>query len=206
MRVLIADDHPLYREAAALQVRRLYPYADVGEVSSLPELRQTASQSDASYDLVLLDYHMPGMSPEALAALVGELSATPLAVISGTAANAEIRAAVHAGVRGFIPKTSSPDHFAHALQILLAGGSSIPAEIFLDQPANDVTEPWLAQMSERERDVLRGVSQGQSNKEIGRQMGLAEVTIKLHLRNIFRKMDVRSRSEAAVKAVKAGFR
>jgi len=159
----------------------------------------------ASYDLVLLDYHMPGMSPEALAALVGELSATPLAVISGTAANAEIRAAVHAGVRGFIPKTSSPDHFAHALQILLAGGSSIPAEIFLDQPANDVTEPWLAQMSERERDVLRGVSQGQSNKEIGRQMGLAEVTIKLHLRNIFRKMDVRSRSEAAVKAVKAGF-
>ena len=205
MRVLIADDHPLYREAAALQVRRLYPHADVGEVSSLPELRQTASQSDASYDLILLDYHMPGMSPKALADLVGELTATPLAVISGTAANAEIRAAVHAGVRGFIPKTSSPEHFAHALQILLAGGSSVPAEIFLDQPANDVTEPWLAQMSERERDVLRGVSQGQSNKEIGRQMGLAEVTVKLHLRNIFRKMDVKSRSEAAVKAVKAGF-
>ena len=132
MRVLIADDHPLYREAAALQVRRLYPDALVGEVSSLLELRQTLSGNEGSYDLILLDYHMPGMSLEALAQLAGEFTTTPLALISGTAVNAEIRAAVRAGIRGFIPKTSSPEHFAHALQILLAGGSSVPAEIFLD--------------------------------------------------------------------------
>ena len=206
MRVLIADDHPLYREAAALQVRRLYPDALVGEVSSLPELRRTTSGNEGSYDLILLDYHMPGMSLDALTQLVGELTATPLALISGTAANAEIRAAVLAGIRGFIPKTSSPEHFAHALQILLAGGSSVPAEVFLDKPAaNGVTEPWRAQMSEREQDVLRGVVQGSSNKEIARRMQLAEVTIKLHLRNVFRKMGVKSRAEAAVKAVKAGF-
>ena len=84
MRVLIADDHPLYREAAALQIRRLYPDALVGEVSSLPELRQTTADGGAPYDLILLDYHMPGMSPEALVQLVGEFTATPLAVISGT--------------------------------------------------------------------------------------------------------------------------
>jgi DNA-binding NarL/FixJ family response regulator len=59
-------------------------------------------------------------------------------------------------------------------------------------------------MSDREQEVLRGVAQGQSNKEIGRALGLTEVSIKLHLRNVFRKMDVKSRSEAAVKAVKAG--
>jgi two-component system, NarL family, nitrate/nitrite response regulator NarL len=205
MRVLIADDHPLYREAAALQVRRLFPHASVGQVSSLPELRQTAG-GDGAYDLILLDYHMPGMSPEALAQLVGEFTATPLAVISGTAANADIRAAVHAGVRGFIPKTSSPEHFAHALQILLAGGSSVPAEIFRDKPvANDFIEPWLAQMSAREQEVLKGVALGRSNKEIARELTLAEVTVKLHLRNIFRKMGVKSRAEAAVTAVKAGF-
>src|SRR6185312_3774889 len=206
MKILIADDHPLYREAAALQVRRLYPAAVIAEVSSFPELNTTTSTDDVSYDLVLLDYHMPGMSLEALAALARKLETTPLAVVSGTAAHADIRAAIQAGVRGFIPKTSSPEHFAHALQILLAGGSSIPAEIFMDRPvANDLSEPWLAQMSEREREVLRGVAQGLSNKEIARHMELAEVTVKLHLRNIFRKMDVKSRSEAAVKAVKAGF-
>jgi two-component system nitrate/nitrite response regulator NarL len=207
MRVLIADDHPLYREAAALQIRRLYPDALVGEVSSLPELRQSTSGDSGSYDLILLDYHMPGMSPDALIQLVGEFTATPLAVISGTSANADIRAAIHAGLRGFIPKTSSPEHFALALQILLAGGSSVPAEILLDRPSgnNLAAKPWLAKMTERERDVLRGVILGRSNKEIARQMEVAEVTVKLHLRNVFRKMDVKSRAEAAVKAVKAGF-
>ena len=125
---------------------------------------------------------------------------------SGTAASAEIRAALQAGVRGFIPKTSTPEYFAHALQMLLAGGSSVPAEIFLERPAAILTtQPWLAKMTERERDVLKGVILGRSNKEIAREMGLAEVTIKLHLRNIFRRMSVKSRAEAAVKAVKAGF-
>jgi two-component system nitrate/nitrite response regulator NarL len=205
MRVLIADDHPLYREAAALRIRRLYPDALVGEVSSLPELRQTTAQGSAPYDLILLDYHMPGMSSEALVQLVGEFTATPLAVISGTSANADIRAAVHAGLRGFIPKTSSSEHFALALQILLAGGSSVPAEILLDRPSTNTAKPWLAKMTEREQEVLRGVIQGRSNKEIARQMDVAEVTVKLHLRSVFRKMDAKSRAEAAVKAVKAGF-
>jgi two-component system nitrate/nitrite response regulator NarL len=127
----------------------------------------------------------------------------PLAVISGTARNEEVLAAVQAGVRGYIPKTSSAEYFAHALQMLLAGGSSIPTEVLMAQ-APQSSAPWLVQMSAREQDVLKGVVQGQSNKEIGRVLGLAEVTIKLHLRNVFRKMDVKSRSEAAVKAVRAG--
>lgn len=205
MRVLIADDHPLYREAAALRIRRLYPDAMIGEVSSLPELRQTTADGSAPYDLILLDYHMPGMSSAALVQLVGEFTATPLAVISGTSANADIRAAVHAGLRGFIPKTSSSEHFALALQILLAGGSSVPADILLDRTSANGAKPWLAKMTEREQEVLKGVIQGRSNKEIAREMDVAEVTVKLHLRSVFRKMDVKSRAEAAVKAVKAGF-
>jgi len=205
MKVLIADDHPLYREAAALRIRRLYPDALVGEVSSLPELRQTTADGSGPYDLILLDYHMPGMSHDALVQLVGEFTTTPLAVISGTSANADIRAAVHAGLRGFIPKTSSSEHFALALQILLAGGSSVPAEILQDRPSTNAAEPWLAKMTDREQEVLRGVTQGRSDKEIARQMDVAEVTVKLHLRSVFRKMDVKSRAEAAVKAVKSGF-
>jgi two-component system, NarL family, nitrate/nitrite response regulator NarL len=204
MKVLIADDHPLYREAAATQVRRLYREAEVEEVSSLDELRATAARSSGAYGLILVDYFMPGMTSQALADLVTDFPAVPLAVISGTACNADVRAAVQAGVRGFIPKTSTSEYFAHALQMLLAGGSCIPSEILLDKPSAASGEVWLSQMSEREQEVLKGVTLGQSNKEIGRTLGLAEVTIKLHLRNVFRKMDVRSRSEAAVKAVKAG--
>src|SRR5579863_9681317 len=88
MRVLIADDHPLYREAAALQIRRLYREAQVHEVSSLNELR-AATEHAPGFDLILVDYFMPGMSAAALAGLVKEHPSTPLAVISGVAGNSD---------------------------------------------------------------------------------------------------------------------
>lgn len=204
MRVLIADDHPLYREAAALQVRRLYHQAEVDEVAGLPELRAALASPGRPYDLILVDYCMPGMSDEALAELVNDLPDVPVAVVSGAASNDEVLAAVQAGVRGYIPKTSSPGYFAHALQLLLAGGTSIPADVVMATGARTPATTWLEKMSEREQEILRKVALGLSNKEIGRSLGLAEVTIKLHLRNLFRKMNVKSRAEAAVKAVKAG--
>ncbi len=201
MKILIADDHPLYREAVSLQVRRLFPKAEVELAASLAELHAAAARSSEPFQLMLVDYHMPGMSAEALADLIAEFCAVPLAVISGMARPADIRAAVQAGAKAYIPKTSTPEYFAQVLQMLMAGGSSIPADILRDEPAAE-TAGW--ELSTREREVLKGVALGQSNKEIGRDLGLAEVTIKLHLRNLFRKMGVKSRAEAAVMAVKAG--
>jgi len=162
-----------------------------------------AVRSAGDYGLMLVDYYMPGMTSKALAELVTDFPEIPMAVISGTARNADVRAAIQAGVRAYIPKTSSSEYFSHALQMLLAGGSCIPSDILLDQPPTASERAWYSLMSAREQQVLKLVTLGQSNKEIGRVLGLAEVTIKLHLRNIFRKMGVKSRSEAAVKAVKA---
>jgi two-component system nitrate/nitrite response regulator NarL len=90
--------------------------------------------------------------------------------------------------------------------MLLAGGTSVPAEMLL--PASgpaDGSAAWLGALTPRESDVLRAVARGLSNKEIARELDLAEVTIKLHLSAIFRKMGVRSRTEAAMQASKAGF-
>src|SRR5215469_2215474 len=92
MRILIADDHPLYREAAALQIRRLYREAQVQEVASHNELRAALEMSPA-FDLILVDYYMPGMSAGALVGLVKEYPSTPVAVISGMAGNADVVAA-----------------------------------------------------------------------------------------------------------------
>ena len=202
MRVLVADDHPLYREAVGLQVRRIYADAVVRDFPSLESLRG-ALAAEGACDLILVDFHMPGMSEQALAGLIREHPAIPLAVISGTARAADIRAAIKAGARAFIPKTAAPDYFAHTLQILLAGGTSVPADLLFDLLPAGAAE-WLAALSPREREVLQGVSAGKPNKQIGRELGLAEVTVKLHLRNLFRKMGVKTRSEAAVMAVKAG--
>jgi DNA-binding NarL/FixJ family response regulator len=209
MRVLIADDHPLYRDALRLQVQRLFPEAFIVEAASFGEVVQIGNGSSTPFDLFLLDYHMPGMSHEALKQLAAAFPESPIAVVSGTANAADVRAVIQAGARGFIPKTATGTHLLHALQLLLAGGTSVPADfLFGEAPlatpvAAEETAPWVAALTSREREVLRGVMRGLSNKQIGRELDLAEVTVKLHLRTIFRKIGARTRSEAAVLATKA---
>ena len=208
MKILIADDHPLYREALRVQVERQFPDAVIDEVPSFDEARRLAN--GGPYCLFLLDFNMPGMSIAALRALVARLPSVPVAVISGTANPADVKAVVEAGARGFIPKTASGTHLMHALQLIVAGGTSVPAEYLF--PHGAVTSAgdaagahvsWLASLTGRELEVLKGVARGLSNKEIGRELKLAEVTVKLHLRGVFRKIGARSRSEAAVIATRA---
>lgn len=213
MRVLIADDHPLYREALRAQIERLFPDSTVDEVASFDEVMRRGRAPDVAYGLFLVDFHMPGMSANGLRELAQTFPDVPIAVISGTADAADVRTVVQAGVRGFIPKTASGTHLMHALQLLLAGGTSVPAD-FLRAGGSDAGAPsdfvstagapaWLSALTSRESDVLKRVARGLSNKEIGRELGLAEITIKLHMRNVFRKIGARSRSEAAVMATKA---
>ena len=208
MRVLIADDHPLYRDALRLQVQRLFPEAAIVEASSFGEVIEIGQSASSPFDLFLLDYHMPGMSYDALKQLAAAFPESPIAVVSGTANPAEVRAVIQAGARGFIPKTATGTHLLHALQLLLAGGPSVPADFLFaqNQPESkpvEETASWIAALTSREREVLRGVMRGLSNKQFGRELDLAEVTVKLHLRTIFRKIGARTRSEAAVLATKA---
>jgi len=206
MRIIVADDHPLYREAVARQVERLFAQAQVQEVSSLDEARARAGAEPP--DLFIFDYYMPGMSCENLAAMKTDFPAVPILVLSGWASSNDVLAMIQAGARGYLPKTATPEQFAHALQMLLAGGTSIPADILMarkeDGDPNGGAPAWFETLTPRERDVLRATARGLSNKEIGRELNLAEVTIKLHLRAIFRKTGARSRTEAAMLASKAG--
>ena len=204
MRVLVADDHPLYREAVARQIMRLLPEATVEEAASM-EAAMAAAQA-APPSLFVFDYYMPGMSAQAIAQLSEAFVDVPILVLSGGASPQEVQAVLQAGARGFLPKTATPEQFNHTIHMLLAGGTSVPAEMLL--PASGPAEgsaAWLAALTPRESDVLRAVARGLSNKEIARELDLAEVTIKLHLSAIFRKMGVRSRTEAAMQASRAGF-
>jgi len=206
-RILVADDHPLYREAVSAQVRRLYPHAAVDETASLDEALALVEGTNAAFDLFLFDIQMPGMSEAAVRRLVADFPSTPVAVMSGIANTDVIRAHIRAGARGFVPKTATGEHFARAIQLLLAGGTSVPVDILQAPEGRDARNgaaPWLAQLTPRELEVLKATARGLSNKEIGREMNLAEVTVKLHLRSIFRKIGARSRADAAVIATKAG--
>jgi len=216
MRILIADDHPLYREALRARIERLFPEAAVTEFSSFEDVVGLRKKGEAPYELFLLDFHMPGMSLAALKTLAAAYPGVPIAVISGTANAADVRSVIQAGVQGFIPKSATGKHLMHALQMLLEGGTSVPADFLVSGDSGSASTEsggwtvrgspapsWLGLLSKRELDVLKGVARGLSNKEIARELGLAEVTVKLHLRSVFRKIDARSRSEAAVIATKA---
>lgn len=204
MKILVADDHPLYREAVAIQVARIFADVALVEVATMDEVYAAIREPATPFDLFLIDYKMPGMSVAAVAQLTHDVPATPIAIISGSAQPAEIKAAIEAGARGYIPKTATGERLAHALKLILAGGTSVPTELLFEVAPVDGAPAWLALLSHREQDVLRGVARGLSNKEIGRELDLAEVTIKLHLRSVFRKMGARSRADAAVMAAKAG--
>jgi two-component system, NarL family, nitrate/nitrite response regulator NarL len=205
MRVLVADDHPLYRDAAAQQVKRLFSEARVDQVASFDELLALTDLPGSSFTLFLIDYHMPGISVDAIAKLAFRFPNTPIAIVSGTAPRDEVRAVLQAGARGFIPKTATPEHLAHALQLLLAGGTSAPTDTLYAADEADGSVIWQNLLTKRERDVLKGLVRGLSNKEIARELNLAEVTVKLHLRGVFRKIGARSRADAAITAIKAGF-
>lgn len=228
MRILIADDHPLYREAIRGRLERLFPDSDIVEAASLDEAMALAHRADGVFDLFLVDFHMPGMSLQTLPILLEAFPGVPVAVVSGTANASDVRAIIQAGARGFLPKTATGQYMASAIELLLAGGTSVPADLLLDWVTSEGPEPIktdlgfapapraalfpeggaeadrLGQLTVREMEVLKAVARGLSNKEIGRELDLAEVTIKLHLRGVFRKIGARTRSEAAVIATKAG--
>lgn len=203
MRIVVADDHPLYREAASAQIAQLYPGARIDQVGSFDELRLLTAQPTVAFNLFLLDFRMPGMSLSAVTEIVKQYPAVPVAIISGTALRSDVRQILACGARGYIPKTATAEYLEKALKLLLSGAMSVPADALRDE-GNTAAPDWVGLLTPRELEVLKRVVRGLSNKEIGRELDLAEVTIKLHLRNVFRKIGARSRSDAAVMAVKSG--
>src|SRR5258706_11218372 len=113
MRVLVADDHPLYREAVARQITRLLPDATAEEAASMEEALAKANENRPG--LFVFDYYMPGMSPNALAQVAEKFPDVPILVLSGGASSAEVQAILQAGARGFLPKTATPEQFTHTI-------------------------------------------------------------------------------------------
>ena len=203
IRVLIADGHPLYREAVARQIMQFYPTATVTEASSLNQAVALARRNHPG--LFILNYNLPGMSVDVIATVAGEFPSVPILVVADAASAGEIQAVIRAGAQGYVPKTATREQFTRAIHMLLAGGTSVPAQMLLpEDDAGDQPPSWLSLLTRRETDVLRAAMRGLSNKEIARELELAEVTVKFHLSGIFRKMNARSRTEAAMLATRAG--
>lgn len=204
MRLLIADDHALVRDALCAFLSR---EADL-EVASADSLDAAVARilGEGPFDLVLLDYEMPGMDGlSGLERALGLNGGRPVALISGAASRQVASDALAAGAAGFLPKTVAAASLVHAVRFMLAGETYAPVAFMTAPAPAPEANPLEERLSDRERQVLGGLCRGLSNKEIARELDLQEVTIKLHVKTLCRKLDARNRTQAAMTAKEAGF-
>jgi len=210
IRVLIADDHALFRQG----VRRLLDTASdiqvVGEAASGTEALRLVE--DLAPDIVLLDVSMPGPSGVEVARVVKTTSPRTRVIIVTVFTNEEfLFEAIKAGAMGYLLKDSSPEELIRAVRVVAQGeGLIAPAmagKIFKEfARAADTREaaPLVTPLTQREVEILQHVAAGLANKEIASRLGISERTVKNHLSNIMEKLQVNSRTQAAVYALKSG--
>ena len=204
MKVLVADDHPLVRNALAGTVRRAEPAAAVFESADFPatvDLFETLSP-----DLAVLDLNMPGMKGcHGLREVRRRFPTVPLIVASGQEDPPTIRAVLATGINGFFPKTASADLLMEAIHLVRAGGVYVPLNALADfRDGLPPKSPDAAGLTSRQLDVLELLMRGLPNKSIARDLGLTEGTVKIHIAAILRGLQVRNRTEAVVRARELG--
>jgi DNA-binding NarL/FixJ family response regulator len=205
-RILIADDHALFRKGLRLLLSDSYPRADVRDVESLDAALEGLSNS-APVDLAILDLKMPGMDGvESLRAVREAYPETAILVLSGSDARNDVLGALGAGVHGYVVKSSPDADLLSAIERVRRGQVYVPPQLAsaVPEPAPATSDPPIAfdGLTPRQKDVLRLLAKGKSNKEIARDLDLAEGTVKIHLAAVLRFLKARNRTEAAVLAAR----
>lgn len=199
--LLIADDHPLFREALTRAVNRVMPHARMHEADSVDSLMTLVAEHPGA-ELLLLDLNIPGAQGfSALAHLRKLRPQLPVVMVSAKEDHATIRRALAHGAAGFIPKSADLATLDHALATLLAGDEWTPDGDFdaIDMDAGEVAAAAkLAELTPQQFRVLGLICQGLLNKQIAYELGLAEATVKVHVGAILRKLEVNTRTQAVM--------
>ena len=202
MRVLIADDHDLLRDTLVLFLES-EDGIKAEAVGTLGEAHKRIID-DEPYDLILLDYNMPGMNGLAgLSATLEMNGGQRVALISGEANREIAEQALEAGAAGFVPKTLPAKSMINAVRFMAMGEQYAPVD-FMTAVEDEPSNPLAEKLSPRELEVLKGLTEGKSNKEIARDLDITEPTVKLHMKTLFRKVDATNRTQAAMIAREAG--
>ncbi|EDQ00032.1 response regulator transcription factor [Shewanella benthica] len=202
LNIIIADDHPLFRNALRQALSGPFPNTNWFEADSADALQSLLENKQQAYDLVMLDLQMPGSHGySTLIHLRTHFSDLPVIIISAHEDNMTISRAVHYGSSGFIPKSSSMETLAAALTSVLDGDIWLPdhAEIQeIKEDASALVARKLADLTPQQYKVLQMFAEGLLNKQIAYDLGVSEATIKAHATAIFRKLGVRNRTQAVI--------
>jgi DNA-binding NarL/FixJ family response regulator len=206
VKVLLADDHPLFREGVKPVLYRLEPQLSLIEAVDYPTAF-AAMHEIGEVDLALIDLYMPGMSGiEGVTRFRLAFPGTPLVVVSASEQVEDIHRLLAAGALGYITKASSSEVILNALRLVLAGGIYIPPGL-LEHTGHYAFELDPSQpppLTMRQMEVLRELIKGQSNKQIATALQVTEGTVKIHLAAVFRILRVNNRTEAVLIAQRLG--
>jgi DNA-binding NarL/FixJ family response regulator len=196
LKILLADDHALFRESLSLALLRLD--------EKPPQIFQAEHGQQAlniakeeQLDLILLDVDMPGLGGiQAIAQLNTLQPITPIVMISAHEDTSSINQALAKGAKGFIPKTTSADVTLSALRLVLSGGTFLPPQLMQHTSLDTTQNQNIDLLTPRQIEVLRLLQKGTPNKNIAFELDLSPSTIKVHIRRIFTALGARNRTEA----------
>jgi len=199
MRILIVDDHALFREGLVLVLNKLDGEILLLEAADFDQALQLIDLH-CDIDMILLDLDLPDSDGfESLNTLIEHHPNIPVVIVSASDEAPIIQNALNAGAMGFIPKASTSSVMLNALQLILNGGIYVPQEMLRRQQFDETTPSVKSHnLTPRQLQVLDLLEQGQSNREIAEKMFLAESTIKMHVSAILRELGVSNRTQAVL--------
>ena len=202
-RLLIADDHPLFRGALREAVTGLFDRMEITEAGSFDEVANLLEKG-GEVDVILLDLTMPGVRGfSGLMYLRAQYPSVPVIIVSANDDPTAIRRCMHFGASGFIPKTLGTDEMRKVIARIVNGGVWTPPDVDLKAVADTETAQLMTRMATltpQQVRVLMMLSEGLLNKQIAFQLGVSEATVKAHVSAILQKLDVGSRTQAVIAA------
>jgi DNA-binding NarL/FixJ family response regulator len=207
MKILIVDDHTLFREGLSHILQQLDDALQTIEASSY-ETALTALADCPDVDFVLLDLNMPGKDGFSVLEQVGlTYPFVPIAVLSASRRQSEIDKVLNTQAMGFIPKDSSGQVMLDAVRLMMAGGIYKPTTTQMLSSISDTSLSGreIQNLTPRQREVLSMLALGDSNKKIADQLFITEATTKMHITAIFKFLGVSNRTQATIEALKLGY-